>query len=402
MPRSCSRTGRTAPARGRTLGGRIARIAVAAAVAGCVAPPPASLARERFSENFEKGLARWELHGDGGAFVQNSGDPRHGKVLVLRSQGDVLALIRGSDRWGPVRIEGDVRFPDADNSYLGVVYNHRQAGDRMDFGLICIEGSGSYLIPNPHRDFNVGRLLYDEYRTMLAGEAAIRIGEWQRFRVEVLRNEAHFYAGPGKTAVPQLTFPLFELDSGAVGLAPRSVGGDVWVDNVTVSSIQRLSYKGPPRPYEIQYDPEALLTDWQVAGPMARTDDAIARSPVAHTHAWRPFDTDARGAVITGRVTDYHGPNAVAYFRTQVVTDRPGPAILSISTIDDLALWVNGRFHGFIPRGNRAWHDFWRNPEHEGQHVPVLLVSGRNEIVARVRGGVYASGGFYAWIERKR
>jgi hypothetical protein len=380
------------------------KVAGAAAAALCalaaVAPGTALSARVRFSDDFEKGLSRWDLYGDRGAFVQDSGDPKHRKVLVLRPNGDVLALIRGSERWGPLAIEGEFLFPDAENNYLGVAYNARRTGDRMDFGLIYIRGNGSYLMPSPQRDFNTGRLLYEEYRTLLDGDAAVRIGEWQRFRVEVAGNTAHFYLGAAET--PQLTFPLFEFDSGAVGLQPRSVGGDVWVDNVQVSSIDRLAYAGPPRPFEFQYDPEALLTVWEVAGPMPRTDDSIARDPGAHPDAWRAFGTDERGAVVTARVVDYHGPNAVAYFRTEVVTDEGGPAVLNISTIDDLALWVNGRYHWFVPRADHAWYDFWRNPEHEGQHIPVQLASGRNDIVVRVRGGSYASGGFYAWIERKR
>jgi hypothetical protein len=243
-------------------------------------------------------------------------------------------------------------------------------------------------------------LLYEEYRTPLSGDAAIRIGKWQRFKMEVVGREAHFYVGPSTT--PQLTFPLFEFDSGEVGLQPRSVGGDVWVDNVSVSSIDRFSYAGPPQPSGLQYDPEALLTDWEVAGPMAGTDDALARHPESFPDTWRAFDADARGAVITARIIDYHGPDAVAYFRARVVTDESGSAILNISTIDDLALWVNGHFQWFIPRSDYAWFDFWRNPAHDGQHIPVQLVSGSNDIIVRVRGGVYASGGFYAWLERKR
>ena len=385
----------------RPLHRRLAGAAAAALLAlPAAGPGTASSARVRFADDFEKGLSRWDLFGDRGVFVQDTGDPKHRRVLVLRPNGDVLALIRGSERWGAVAIEGDVLFPDAGDNYLGVVYNFRRAGDRMDFGLIYIKGNGSYLVPNPHRDFNVGRLLYEEYRTALGGDAAIRIGEWQRFRVEVAGNTAHFYVGPGDT--PQLTFPLFEFDSGAVGLQPRSVGGDVWVDNITVTGIDKLSYGGPPRPMEFQYDPEALLTEWHVAGPLSRTDDALARDPAAHPDAWRRFDTDGRGAVVTARVVDYHGPNTVAYFRTQVVTDEGGQAVLNVSTIDDLALWVNGRFQWFIPRAGQAWYDFWRNPEHEGQQIPVQLVNGRNEIVLRVRGGAYAGGGFYAWIERKR
>jgi hypothetical protein len=360
----------------------------------------AAAARVRFSDDFEKGLARWDVYGVGGVFVQDSGDPEHHQVMVLRPNGDVLALIKGSERWDKVAIEGEVLFPDAQNNYLGIAYNFRQTGERMDFGLLYIKGNGSYLVPNPHRDFNVGRLLYEEYRTMLDGDAAITIGEWQHFKLEVVENAAHLYVGPGKT--PQLTFPLFEFDSGMLGLQPRSVGGDVWVDNVKVTSIDKFSYAGPPRPFEFQYDPEALLTEWLVAGPMVQTDDALARDPEMFPDAWQPFATDARGAVVTARVVDYHGPNAVAYFRTQVVTDESGSAMLNISTIDDLALWVNGRFQWFIPRTDHAWYDFWRNPEHDGQHIPLQLVTGSNEIILRVRGGAYASGGFYAWIERKR
>ncbi len=359
--------------------------------------PPAP--KVRFSDDFEKDLAGWEVHGDRGAFVQQSGDPQHGKVLVLRPNGDVLALVRGSEGWGPLRIEGDVLFPDSQNNYLGVVYNFRQKDGRMDFGVIYIKGNGSYLMPNPHRDFNVGRLLYEEYRTMLAGDAAIRSGEWKHFRMEVMGNTAHFYVGPGD--VPQMTFPLFEFDSGSVGLQPRSVGGDVWVDNVSVTSIDGLSYQGPAKPFEFQYDPEALMTEWEVSGPFIRTDDDLARNPASHPESWRGFKTDARGAVVTAQVVDYHGPNAVAYFRARVFTDQGGPAELQVSTVDDLALWVNGRFHSFISRADHAWYDFWRNPEHDGQHIPVQLVTGRNEIVFRVRGGGYASGGFYAWMERR-
>ncbi|HEX5133190.1 MAG TPA: hypothetical protein VFX92_11980 [Candidatus Krumholzibacteria bacterium] len=360
----------------------------------------AGAARLRFTDDFEKGLDRWEITGEGGAFVQESGDPVHRKVLVLRPQGDVLALVRGSDRWGSVAIEGDVRFPGPENSYLGVAYNCRRKGDRFDFGLIYIKGNGSYLLPNPHRDFNVSRLLYEEYRTPLEGDAAVRIDEWQRFKMEVVGREAHVYVGPGTT--PQLTFPLFEFDSGELGLQPRSVGGDVWVDNVSVSSIDKFSYAGPARPMQFQYDPEALLTAWEVAGPMASTDDGLARDPDSYPDAWRRFETDGRGAVITGRVTDYHGPDAVAYFRARVVTDVSGSAVLNISTVDDLALWVNGRFQWFIPRSDHAWYDFWRNPAHDGQHIPVQLMSGSNDIIVRVRGGVYASGGFYAWLEKRR
>ncbi len=378
------------------------RIAAAAIVYVCAwaAAGTAIAQQPRFSDDFEHGLDAWEILGEDGVLLRDSGDPAHGHVMLLRPQGNVLALIHGSDRWGAVRIEGDVMFPTDEHSYLGVAYDYQRTGDRQDFGLIYVKGDGSYLMVNPRRDLNVGRTLYEEFHVDLEGDAAIEMGEWRHFRVEVEGNICHFYVGDVST--PQLTFPFLELDHGAVGFEPRSVGGDVWVDNITVVSIRHLAYKGPRRPAGIQYDPEALLTNWEVIGPLPRTDDSVARDPEGAGERWQPFETDDRGAVITGRVVDYLGPNTVAYFRTQVGRDEAGPAMLRLSTVDDLALWVNGRFQGFIPRGDRAWYDFWRNDQHEGARVPIELVTGKNDIVLRVRGGVYASGGFFARVERAR
>lgn len=368
-----------------------------AALAACVAAAalPAAQSRVLFTDDFEAGLDRWQI--TGGAYVQvrPAGGDAHGRVMVLEPGGDVLALIKGSEQWGAIRLEGDVLFPTPEDNYLGVAYNYRRRGSRDDFGLIYIKGNDSYLQVNPHRDFNVSRTLYPEGRVNLAGAAAIVTGTWQRFAVEVVGANAHFYVGDLTT--PQLTFGLFEHTQGAVGLQPRSVGGPVWVDNVRVTAIDRLSYDGPARP-NIAYAADALLTDWQVAGPFAQTRDEAARNPADASIAWSPFPTDARGAVVTGRVVDYHGPNAVAYFRTTVNVGIGGPATLELSTVDDLAIWINGRFHWFVPRAGAAWHDIGRNPARASQRIPIALVSGGNDIVVRVRGGVYASGGFFARV----
>lgn len=348
-----------------------------------------------FSDDFESGLDGWEITG-GGVSITSSGDAAHGSVLVLDPHGDVLALIRGSENWDGVQLDFEFLFPTDEQNYLGVVYNAQRRGDRHDFGLIYIKGNGSYLRVNPHRDFNVGRTLYEEYRTALEGEAAVRIGEWQRGRVEIIGRTCHFYVGD--FSVPQLTFSLVELEDGGVGVQPRSVGGPVWVDNVTARSIRRFSYDGPPIP-DPQYLPDSLITTWQVAGPFARTRDELARRPAGHAGEWTDFPTDARGAVISARVADYHGPRTVAYFRTRVEAAEDGPAVLHLSTVDDLALWVNGRFHWFIPRGRLAWYDFWSNEEHAGIAIPIELRAGANELVLRARGGVYATGGFFARVE---
>ncbi len=350
----------------------------------------------RFVDDFENGLRGWVLNRQVGAFVMDSGDPNYKNVLVLRPYGDVYALVKGSEAWGGLRIEGEVLFPAKVHNYLGIVYNFRRQGNRTDFGVIYIKGNDSYLRVNPHRDFNVGRTLYEEYRTPLEGKAAIYTGEWQKVKAEVIGSTCHFYVGDMET--PQLTFSHLELSSGSIGFKPRSVGGDVWVDNIEVTAIRKFSYTGPPRPV-INYEPKELVNDWKVSGPFPQTHDQLARAPAAFERRWRPYATDARGAVISGKVIDYLGPRTVAYFRTQVRAGEDKKAVLHLSTVDDLAIWVNGRLRGFIDREEAAWFDFWRNRDHQGQRISIDLKRGTNEIVIRVRGGIYATGGFFARIE---
>ena len=353
--------------------------------------------RTIFTDDFEHGLAGWRTVGDRFIRTESSSDPAHRHVLVLEPGGDVLALVRGSERWKSVRLEADVRFPANEDNYLGVVYNLQERQGRKDFGAVYVKGNGSYLQANPHHDFNPGRTLYPESRIPLEGGSAVRIGQWQRLRVEVVGRVCHLYVGD--VAEPQLTFPHFEGDSGEFGFEPRSVGGPVWLDNVKVVEIEHLSYAGPPRPTHA-YAPETLLTSWQVAGPLTRTEDALAEASAPAEARWRAFPVDARGAVVTATVVDYHGPRTVAYFRTSVRAERDERAVLHVSTVDDLALWMNGRLHAIIPRGEPAWFDFASNPAHKGQRIPVDLRAGANAIVLRTRGGVYASGGFFATLER--
>jgi hypothetical protein len=345
-----------------------------------------------FTEDFERGLDRWQLIGAGTARVVAAGNS-HGSVLELVPNGDAAALVRGSERWPRARLEGEMRFLTNDESYLGFVYAHTFRGRRQDFGLIYVKGDDSYLQVNPHRDFNVSRLLYPELHVDLTGPSAVVVGEWQRFALEVDGPVAHLYVG--NASVPQVTFADFEGNGGRLGLQPRSVGGAVWVDNLTVRPIDRLSYAGAPIPARTAPD-GSMITRWQLAGPFDRTDDRLARDAASSPGAWRAFATDTRGAVVTGRAVDYHGPSAVAYFRTQVPRTTAARAELQLATIDDIAIWVNGVFQGFLPRQDAAWFDAGVNPAHPARRVPLSLRAGENDIVIRVRGGVYASGGFFA------
>jgi hypothetical protein len=346
-----------------------------------------------FVDDFERGLAAWEVLGPAGVSIRDSGDPDHGGVLELTPNGDVVALIRGSEEWDGVRLEGEMRFPTDLDNYLGFVYRHTRRGLRQDFGLIYVKGNDSYLQVNPHRDFNVSRTIYPELRSPLTGAAAVTAGHWQRFAIEVVGRAVHVYIGA--TATPQLTFDGFEGERGAFGLQPRSVGGAVWVDRLTVRRQSSLSYHGPAVP-QPAYAPESLVTQWRVAGPFAATDDRAAQHPDAAGVTWRPLATDHRGAVVTGRIVDYHGPRTVAYLRTAIAASSPGRAVLDVSTVDDLAVWLNGAFQGFVPRQDAAWFDVGRTQGHGGRQIPLTLQAGTNHVVVRVRGGVYASGGFFA------
>jgi hypothetical protein len=125
---------------------------------------------------------------------------------------------------------------------------------------------------------------------------------------------------------------------------------------------------------------------------------------------WRDFPTGERGAVLTGRVTEYEGPRPVAYFRHPFAMESGGIATLSFSTTDELAVWVNDRFYGFVYRdgyesgGNdwNAWYDFHKNPSHAGRTLQIALQEGTNQILVRVRNGQFASGGFYAAVDIPR
>ena len=364
----------------------------------------------RFNEDFEKSLSRWQLVGEESITIRDSGDEAHGKILQLQPNEVVYALVRRSGNWGNVRVEADFLFPDDTDSYLGFIYNYSDQG-RTDFGNIYIKGNGSYLRANPRRDGNVSRLLYEEYRTPLKGSDAIVIGKWHRMMSEIQGNTCHFYVDDMTT--PKLTFDLHERKSGLVGFEPRVVGSPVWIDNVRITSIDQLSYTGPPIP-EIKYSPEKLVTNWEFLGPFDRPIRAVENAPSGSSlliggrrTEWQPFETDRRGAVITGRITEYFGSKPIAYFRTIVQSDTRKEVSLRISTTDEIAYSVNGQFEGFIYRDGymsgeddwNAWHDFWNNSDRAGRNAPVSLQPGENVILLRVRNGQFASGGFFARLE---
>ncbi len=106
----------------------------------------------RFRDDFKGDLSGWELVGAHAVRIRDSGDPEHGRVLELEPDGSVAALVKGSDQWGPLRIEADVLFPDDLDNYFGLIYHYTRGETRTDFGSVYIKGNGSYIRVNPWRD----------------------------------------------------------------------------------------------------------------------------------------------------------------------------------------------------------------------------------------------------------
>jgi hypothetical protein len=389
---------------GKVLRAPVVRGTLALVLLGAVAPSSGmgQAGPVLFEDDFEHGLDQWIFPSGNGHQLVASGDAAHQTVLSLQTYDRiVVALMRGSESWDDVRVEGDVLFPEDVHNYLGFVYRYGDSGDRVDFGGLYIKGNGSYIRANPHHDMNVGRTLYEEVRTPLTDEAAIKIGTWQRFALEVVGSDAHLYVG--NMDEPQITFPFYEGDRGAFGFKPRNPGGAVWIDALRVTPIDGFTYDGPPLP-DIAYDTDGLVVDWQVLGPLTRSYAEIETSPFDgdlalrdgnRTVRWSPFETDPRGAVITGKVTDYEGPRRVAYLHATVNSNTDQEVPFGLSTVDNLALWINGRFLGFVSRSDTAWWDFRTNEDHGGVQGSVKLRAGENHILVRVVGGTYATGGFF-------
>ncbi|MCP4149068.1 MAG: hypothetical protein GY757_15070, partial [bacterium] len=229
---------------------------------------------------------------------------------------------------------GDFCFPEDFRQYLGLIYNYRVNRNRADFGSIYIYGTikkpgnfvkkyiaklppieefpGNLVAANPHRDGKASRSVYPEYYTMLSGEKAVKIGEWHRFKAEIMDGVCHFYIDDMKT--PKITYGLFEQKSGKVGFKPRYAGSQCWIDNITATSISQLSWKGKHLPQPVAYKPGKLLTSWQAIGPFYYTVETIEKNgynggkDVSYhnrTYAWKKFETDARGCIMAGRLCEF-------------------------------------------------------------------------------------------------
>ena len=367
-----------------------------------------------FEDNFEGNLSGWELNNTMSVEIIDSQNPKQGKVLSLTPNSNVSALIKNSNEWGSLRVEGKMLFPKNEHNYLGFIYNYKKSTNREDFGLLYVKGNGSYIRVNPWRDGNVSRLLYEEYKTKLVEDQAIKIGKWHKFKMEVLNEICHLYINDMQR--PKITFDLFELISGKIGFQPRVTGGGVWIDDIKITSIKQLNYKGENIPH-IKYEPNSLITKWEVFGPITKPNSVIEQAvnyddvlvdKNGESLNWKNFKTDPRVAIISAKITEYQGENTVAYFRTLLVAEEDKTVTLHFTTTDELALFLNGKDagrvyrDGYVSKDNdwNAWYDFWKNSQHKGRKKKISLKKGKNQLVVRVRNGQFASGGFFVYMEK--
>lgn len=385
-----------------------------------------------FNDDFEKGTVKWDLVNPDKIEIIDTGDPKHGKALCLYPGGEaVYALIKGSDDWTNLKIEGDLFFPAYTCSYLGFIYNYNVRGPRTDFGSIFILGPfGEDLIPyytnygkymqwppdnflgnivwvNPHRASNASRNIYGEYWVTLTDEAAvIKPGQWGRFKAEIVGPACHFYVRDMEK--PVVTYDFFEFSSGRVGFKPRFTGAEVLVDNITVTSINEFSYKGPDLPAGNIYKPGELLTRWETVGAFTRRIKELEEEGYVagksyknnnKTYKWTPYKADPRGCMDIGTLTNRFKYEFFVYLHTEIISESQKDVVFEFSTTNSLVLWVNNERVGNAKKELMCMHDFRKNPNFGGSKIKATLKPGKNSIMVLSRGGNYGGDGFYAYCD---
>jgi len=357
-----------------------------------------------FHDDFEADLGQWEYQGSGIAQIIKTEDLTHGSVLKLTPNRTAeCVLIKDSDKWKSTVIKGQALFPSDQHDYLGLVYNYHEA-DRIDFGCIYIKGKGSYIRVNPHRDGNASRALYEEYKTALTGNAEIKVNQWFSFKAEIIGSECHFYVTDMEK--PKVVFKYFEYPKGKMGFKPRLVGGEVWLDNISVDQIEGFSYSTSTGSNEIEYRQDLMINDWKALGPFNKRIAEIEKSeknvPIYFAekeYDWSDFVTDTRGCLLAGKICRFSTDQKLAYFSSQVNSEKNTQTEIQFSSLNNLHIWVNSKYAGAIEKQKHAWFDFFQEPEHAGNSLPISLRKGTNRILVLVEGGNYSGDGFYSRIK---
>jgi hypothetical protein len=383
-----------------------------------------------FKDSFENGLTKWDVSNPFKCIIIESGDVEHGNVLALYAGGaGVYALIKGSDRWTNIGIEGDMYFPSYYPHQMGLVYNFNIKETRAHFGCVYVYGPlgenvesflshrlayalqppdkfiGNVIAAQPHRDGMTLWIMDPEYWVVLEADkdACIKPREWHHFKAEIAGPVCHFYVDDMK--IPKITYSHFEYSSGRVGFKPIYTGGECWIDNITVNSLKELSYKGPILPAGIHYKPEKLLTRWDAIGPFYRRskeledDGYLPEKTYFNEHDklnWRPFEADARGCVISAKIFGKFDLKFYSYYHTEIFSPSQKEVTLEFSSTNKMVVWVNDRRVGAVNGRQVIWYDFRENPRHKGARIKATLKPGKNHLLVAFEGAIFGGDGFFA------
>jgi hypothetical protein len=290
-------------------------------------------------------------------------------------------------------MEGRFLFPVDGDGYLGFIYNHQQSAERNDFGVIYVKSNGSYVRVSPHYDGNPSWRLYEEMKTPLAGDRKIQPGTWYDFRLDVHGSTAALFIDDMDN--PVVSFDEAPHSSGSLGLEARPGRGEpVWVDDIRVTALEATANP------EAKSVPASSLSGWQFQPAVGETDSVPVNPPELLESSWLDFSPDSRGAIISGRFTQYRsGEQSVVYLRAGFeLAAGQETALLAISTSDRVDVWVNGYFRGSAAPEQYIWADHIHSSAHFGARLPLRATEGQNEIIIRVHGKRFAGGGFYADI----
>ena len=345
-----------------------------------------------FSDDFESDLRQWVLLAP--EFAEVVGEPHSAnRVLMLtpKPEGFSHVLVKGSEEYRNVRMEGRFLFPTEGDGYLGFIYNHQKSEDRTDFGCVYVKSNGSYIRMSPHYDGNPSWRLYEELKVSLDGARKIETGVWYQFRLDVISNYATLYVDDLSTPVAE--FDLFPGTEGALGLEARPGRGEpVWVDDIRVYELP-LNIGVPPEHESLA----STLTAWKAYSGAADTSNITMATPEFQDARWYGISPDRRGAVITGKLTQFAtGDDDIVYLRaTFNVDDPPAPGWLSFSSANQLDVWLNRMYRGSVAPDSFIWADHATSAIHPGARLPVEPKAGENEVLIRVHGDTFAGGGFF-------
>lgn len=356
---------------------------------------PGALQADLFFDDFESGLQHWQERTQGDAtIVAEPGGSNHVLQLTPRENGFSHVLLTAEVPSNYVRMEGRFLFPTEGDGYLGFIHNYRRGQQRTDFGVLYVKSNGSYVRVSPHFDGNPSWRLYPEMEVPLTANRRIRTGAWHTFRLEVRAHAAALF-------IDDFSDPVVEFDQtpnaeGMLGLEARpGFGESVWVDDVSVSAID-------PAPNAVTHRPEAprRVTGWQFRQANPDAEDNGPEFPELSDSGWSDVAPDSRGALITGKLTQYaSGPNTMAYLRSFFVSGKDElSGWLALSSANRIDIWLDGSYLGTVAPQTFIWGDHLSNPEHLGARLPLHIAPGRHELVFRVYGRRFAGGGFFTDI----